>query len=87
MPVQKFRSIADTPDVPWRVPGDPVLYVALARLWNTSGRIRPRRFPAGVYKHRSIEEMNRQRDAWDAAFVARVAAENAGAEAARKGAP
>jgi predicted nucleotidyltransferase len=76
MPVQKFRSIEDTPDPPWRVPGDPELYIALARLWEASRRMRPRQFPPGVYKHRSMEDMNRQQDEWDAAFVARVACQN-----------
>jgi hypothetical protein len=73
MPVRKFRSIEDMPDPPWRTPGDPALYKALATLWNTSQRMRPRTFPTGVYKHRSMEEMNRQRDEWTAVFVARVA--------------
>lgn len=70
MPVYKFRSIEEMPDPPWRTPGDPELYRALARLSETSRRLRPRCFPAGVYKHRSIEEMNAQRVQWDAALLA-----------------
>ena len=61
MPVYKFRSIEDMPDPPWRTPGDPELYRALASLSETSRRLRPRCFPAGVYKHRSIDDMNRAR--------------------------
>jgi hypothetical protein len=55
----------------WRTPGDPALYRALVNLSETTRRLHPRRFPAGVYKHRSIEEMNAQRDQWDAEHVAR----------------
>lgn len=77
MSVRKFRSIEDMPDDSWKTPGDPVLYRALERIWDLSRRMRPRRFPAGVYKHRSMDELNRQRDQWDAEFVALVAVENA----------
>jgi hypothetical protein len=65
MPVYKFRSVEDMPDPAWRTPGDPALYQALFNLSETTRRLYPRRFPAGVYKHRSMEEMNAQRDQWD----------------------
>jgi hypothetical protein len=74
MPVRKYRSVADMPDPPWRRPGDSELYRALAGLWDMSRRLRPRRFPPGVYRHRSIEDMNRQRDEWDAEFIAELRA-------------
>jgi hypothetical protein len=70
MPVYRFRSVEDMPGEMWRTPGDPELYRALARLWTASRRMRPRRFPPGVTKHRSIAEMNRQRDDWDREYVA-----------------
>jgi hypothetical protein len=66
MPVYKYRSIEEMPDTPWRTPGDPDLYRALASLSEMSRRLHRRRYPAGVYKHRSIEDMNAQRDRWDA---------------------
>jgi hypothetical protein len=74
MPIQRFRSIEDTPPVPWRRAGDPELAVALTRLWQTAQRLRPRRFPPGVYKHRTMEDMNRQRHEWASAYVAAVRA-------------
>jgi hypothetical protein len=70
MPAQKFRSIAETPPLTWRRAGGPELYRALARLWRTSQRLHPRRFPAGVYRHRTMDAMNRQRDEWNRAYVA-----------------
>jgi hypothetical protein len=69
MPIWKYRSVDEMPDPAWRKPGDPELYRALAALWDTSRRLRPRQFPAGVHRHRSMEEMNRQRDDWDREFV------------------
>jgi len=61
MPVRKFRSIEEMKqDHPiWRRPGDPVLYRAIALVWEVARRTNPRRFPPGVYKYRSIQEMDR----------------------------
>jgi hypothetical protein len=72
VPVHKFRSIDDMPELAWRRPGDPELFRALAGLAEASRRMSPRRFPAGVYKHRSMEEMNRQRDRWGADHIASI---------------
>jgi len=65
MPVFKYRSVEEIPDETWRTKGDPDLARALDRLWTTSRRLRPRRFPPGVTRHRSIEDMNQQREDWD----------------------
>jgi hypothetical protein len=70
MAVYKFRSVEDMPGETWRRPGDPELYRALSRLWATARLLRPRTFPAGVSKHRTMGDMNRQRDEWDRAFLA-----------------
>ena len=72
MPLYKFRSIEDMPDPAWRTAGDPDLFRILARLSNASRRMRPRQFPAGVYRHRSMEDMNLQRDRWDAEYIASI---------------
>ena len=72
MPVQKFRSIADMPDPPRRLPGDPALYRAIATVWASSRAANPRRFRPGVYKYRSIEEMNRAQEQLDAEHVAEL---------------
>jgi len=76
MPVQKFRSVAEVPDTPWGTPGDPRLYASLRGLWTAMRSIHPRTFPAGVYKHRTMDEMNHQRDEWTAEFVSMVSATN-----------
>lgn len=66
MPVFKYRTVEDMP-APWRTPGDPGLYRAIERAWDFGQRwIRPR-FPPGVHKRRSIEEMNALDEAWSAA--------------------
>jgi hypothetical protein len=64
MPVRKFRRIEEMDSPLWREPGDPRLYQAIARLWAFGRRTRRRRLPPGVYRHRTMEDLNAQTDAW-----------------------
>ena len=59
MPVYKYRSIEEMDAHTWRSPGDPELYRAIRFTWELARRTNPRRFPPGVHKYRSIDEMNR----------------------------
>ena len=63
MPVYKYRSIEEMDANTWRRPGDPELYRAIAFVWDLARRTNPRRFTPGVYRYRSIDEMNRADDA------------------------
>ena len=63
MPVHKYRSIYEMPDETWREPGDPVLYRAIRQVWDFGQRTSKRRYRPGVYKFRSIEEMDAALDA------------------------
>jgi hypothetical protein len=67
MPVRKFRDVSEMEDTLWREPGDPGLFRAIASVWDFAERTCPRRFPAGVYKHRSIEEAQALVEVWDEA--------------------
>lgn len=74
MPVFKYRSVEEMPSETWLTPGDPKLYRALRGLWRRSRMLAPRRFPSGVWKHRSMESMNHQREAWDTDYVRALSA-------------
>ena len=63
MPIYKFRSIEEMDAQTWRTPGDPALYQAIRFTWELARRTNPRRFPPGVHKFRSIDEMNRADEA------------------------
>ena len=67
MPVRRFRSVEEMDGAPWHEPGSAALYRAVRRVWGLSHRLLQPRFPPGVYKHRSIEAMNEQQEAWDLA--------------------
>lgn len=65
MPFRKFRSLEAMEDALWHSPGEAALWDAIRRVWEFAERSVPRRFPPGVYKHRSVEEAQAQRDEWE----------------------
>lgn len=69
MPVFKFRSVEAMNQPIWRTPGDRALYQSMAGLWTAGGRMQARRFPAGVHRHRSIEELDARVNEWHRAHV------------------
>lgn len=64
MPVRKFRSAAEMPHTPLP-PLDPRNLKLACDLSAVAMRMRPVRVPAGVYKHRSLDDPRRRR-AWKA---------------------
>lgn len=64
MPVRKFRSVDELNRPVWRTPGDPELYRAIAGLWAAGRRLRPRTLTPGVYRYRSIEDLDAATPKW-----------------------
>lgn len=64
MPIRKFRGVEDMKAPRWRTPGDPDLIRALAALLEIGRRTGTRRYPPGVHRHASIEEMQRVQEQW-----------------------
>ncbi len=48
----------------WKEPGSPELMRAIRSTWDFAQRTLQPKFPPGVYKYRSIEEMKAQRERW-----------------------
>ncbi len=65
MPVRKFRSVTEMLPSPL-LPLDPQNLKLACDLSTTAIRLRPLQIPAGVYKHRSLEEAQRLRRSWGA---------------------
>lgn len=72
MPVRRFHNIEEMKQRTWCEPGDPSLYRSIRFVLDVGRRTRPRRFPAGVHKHRSIEALNAQTERWNAAPATEV---------------
>lgn len=65
MPVFKYRDVNEMPDDTWHEPGSPELFVAIRASWQLAERLGRPRFPAGVHKHRSIEDAETLRELWE----------------------
>ncbi len=69
MPVRRFRSVEEMESAAWLAADDPRLPRTIAQVWAAARRMAPRRFPAGVYKHASIEELNRLESEWESLAI------------------
>ncbi len=65
MPVRRITSLQEAEDSVWLDRDDPRLVARIRALWRLSSRLSRRRYPPGCYRHRSIEELNRQVEAWE----------------------
>jgi hypothetical protein len=63
------------PDETWREPGDPVLYRAIRQVRDFGRRTSRRRYRPGVYRFRSIDEMDAAQSEWERATAARTQCE------------
>ena len=72
MPVLKYRDVSEMPGHHWLAPGEPALFLAMARIWSFAARACPVRFPPGVHRHRSASAARRQREIWTAAAFRRI---------------
>ena len=74
MAVRKLKTLAEAEEGLWMEPSDPRLWPTILEVWATADALAPMTFPRGVYKHRSIEAMNRQTEAWADERIRRAAA-------------
>lgn len=63
---------------PWHEPGDPGVHRAIRDPWGLGQRPDAPRFPPGVHEPRSIEEMSRLAEQWEAAYCAAFRARRSG---------
>ncbi len=61
MSVKRYRDVAEMPPPKAGDPNDPATYAAIKQLWQFASRL-PRLFRPGVYRYRSIEEANADRE-------------------------
>ena len=67
MPVRRFHSIEEMPSPPPLPPLAPGNLRLACELSTLAARLRPKRLPPGLYKHRSLEEAERLREFWEKA--------------------
>jgi hypothetical protein len=83
MPIRKLRSLPEHDDSLWIDPADPKLIPTIVAVWERSRRLCPPHFPAGIYKHPSIEQANRLTESWERDAVERASLRASAATAKR----
>ena len=69
MPVRRLHSLEEAERSVTFHPDDPRLLPTIRTVWALADRMCPRHFPPGLYKHRSILDLNRQSEQWEVEAV------------------
>jgi hypothetical protein len=70
-PAVQYISVEAMSAPTWRASGDPELVRVIETLWTSGLRLQGARFPPGVHRYRSIEELDAQVQRWHQAHVDR----------------
>ncbi|HFE64893.1 hypothetical protein B1H10_07940 [candidate division KSB1 bacterium 4484_188] len=65
MPVYKFKTFEEAERALWNFNPDEAYYARVAELWNFANKLSPVSYPRGIFKFRSLEEANKQREEWE----------------------
>lgn len=65
MPIRKFRTLEEAEQALWRKPFDPVNLRITASVTTTAMKLAGVSLPKGVFKYRSLEEADRERERWE----------------------
>lgn len=64
MSVRKFKSFEDAERALWCFKPDEAYYKKVAALWELGNKLCPPDFPRGIFKYRTIEDANRDKEKW-----------------------
>ncbi len=67
MPIVKRKSIEELDELKddlWCDANDEAWVRRVGKLWERSARLNPRRFTPGVFKYRTIEDAQKERESW-----------------------
>jgi len=65
MPLQKFKTPEEAEKALICRKPDAAYFERLARLYQLSDELSPRKYPRGIFKYRSIEEANDEAHRWE----------------------
>ncbi len=72
MPVYKYKTFEEAESALWNFHPDEAYFSQVAELWNFANKLCPITYPKGIFKYRSIEEANKQRDEWELAHAKKI---------------
>jgi len=62
MPLYKFKTFEEAERALWNFHPDEAYYKRVADLWDFASKLNPIKYPAGIFKFKTIEEANRHRE-------------------------
>ena len=65
MPVYKYKTFEEAESALWNFRPDEAYFSRVAELWNFANKLCPITYPKEIFKYRSIEEANKQRNEWE----------------------
>ncbi len=65
MPVYKYKTFEDADRAQWNFYPDEGYLKKVLELWNFANKLSPLSYPKGIFKYRTLEEANKQRDEWE----------------------
>lgn len=74
MPVYKYRTFEEAERALWNFKPDKAYFKRVAELWAFADQLNSIAYPKGIFKFRSIEEANKQRDEVELAHAKKVQA-------------
>jgi hypothetical protein len=72
MPVYKYKTFEQADKALWNFNPDEEYYKQVAELWRFANKLSPITYPKGIFKFRSIEEANKQRQEWELAHAKKM---------------
>lgn len=69
MPVYKYKTFEEAERAFWNYNPDEAYFKRVAELWAFANQLSSIAYPRGIFKYRSIEEANKQREDWELNFA------------------
>lgn len=65
MPVYKFKTFYDASRAQWNFYPDAAYLKNVSDLWNFANKLSPMVYPQGIFKYRTLEDANKERQKWE----------------------
>ncbi len=65
MPIYKYKIFEEAEKSLWNFHPDEAYFEKVAKLWEFANKLSPISYPKGIFKFKSIEEANKQRDEFE----------------------
>ncbi len=72
MPVFKYKTFEEAERALWNFHPDESYFRRVAELWDFADKLCPICYPRGIFKYKSIEEANKQREEWELAHAKKL---------------